>query len=218
MKMEDWQNFGILPQMRFALALLLAASSAGAAVPEKGEGTITILGGARTLLPGNGDYLTEQGATHRVLQPGGLASFGYQYDEELHFKIEVGYLYDQYRIAGGDLRIKSIPILLALDTVLVRGSSFTFYGGGGIGYSLNTGSRGGVDNEANSTAGYVALGFRIQVAGPLAIVIEDRYTLASAQVDANSSERLNVGGNLLSLGFMFHFLEPDDKGKPTAPH
>lgn len=201
--------------MRLALALLLAASTAAAAVPEKGEGTITLFGGARTLLPGNGDYLTEQGATHRVIQPGGFASFGYQYDEELHFKIEIGYMYDRYRIAGGDLQVKSIPILLALDTVLIHGQAFTFYGGGGIGYSLNTGSRGGVDNEANSTAGYVALGLRFRLAGPLALVLEDRYTLASAQVDAQSSQRLNVGGNLVSLGLMFHFLQPDDPGKPT---
>ncbi|TMB25095.1 MAG: porin family protein [Deltaproteobacteria bacterium] len=215
--MEERRNSCILTQMRLALALLLAASSAAAAVPEKGEGTITLLGGVRTLLPGNGDYLTEQLATHRTLQPGGLASFGYQYDEELHFKIEVGYLWDRYRIAGGDLEVKSIPVFLALDTALVHGRSFTFYGGGGIGYSLNTGTRNGVSNEANSTAGYVALGLRYQLAGPVSLVIEERYTLASAQVDPQSTQRLNVGGNLFSLGFMFHFLEPDEAGKPKAP-
>ena len=216
MKMENQPDFCILPQMRLALAVLLAASSAAAAVPEKGEGTISVFGGARALIPGNSDYLTQQGATHRTLQPGGLASFGYQYDEELHFKIEVGYLTDRYRIAGGDLQVRTIPILLALDTALVKGQRFTFYGGGGIGYSLNTGSRGGVDNEANSTAGYVALGLRLQIAGPVAAVIEERYTLASAQVDPQSKERLNVGGNLFSVGLMFHFLEPDDKGKPIG--
>lgn len=215
MKMEQRRIFCILPRMRLALAVLLAASATAAAVPEKGEGTITLLGGARTLLPGNGDYLTEQGASHRSLQPGGLASFGYQYDEELHFKIEVGYMYDRYRVAGGDLVVKTIPILLALDTALIKGRAFTFYGGGGIGYSLNTGSRGGVNNEANSTAAYLSLGVRLQVAGPLAVVLEDRYTLASAQVDAQSTQKLNVGGNLISLGLMFHFLEPEEKGKPT---
>jgi outer membrane protein with beta-barrel domain len=202
--------------MRLAFAVLLAASSAAAAVPEKGEGTITLLGGLRVIVPGNGDYLNEQGASHRILQPGGLVSLGYQYDEELHFKIEVGYMYDRYRIAGGDLQLKSIPILLALDTALVRGQAFTLYGGGGIGYSLNTGTRHGVSNEANSTAAYIALGLRFQLGGPLAIVLEDRYTLSSAQADAESQEKLTVGGNLLSLGLMFHFLEPDDKGKPTG--
>ena len=113
--------------------------------------------------------------------------------------------------------MKSIPILLALDTVLVRGQAFTFYGGGGIGYMLNTGSRGGVDNEANSTAGYVALGLRVQLGGPVALVVEDRYLLASAQVDTQSKQTLNTGGNFFSLGLMFHFLEPDEKGKPQAP-
>jgi hypothetical protein len=74
-----------------------------------------------------------------------------------------------------------------------------------------------VDNEANSTAGYVALGFRMQLPGPMALVVEDRYTLSHAQVDPQSTQMLNVGGNLLSVGLMFHFLQPDDKGKPTAP-
>ncbi len=204
--------------MRFAFAVLLAASSAVAAVPEKGEGTITLLGGGRTMLPTNGDYVTEQGASHTVVQPGGIASFGYQFDEELHFKIEVGYMYDRYHIPGGDLTVRSIPVLLALDTALARGDAFTFYGGGGIGYSLNTGSRGGADNEANSTAFYLGLGLRMQIAGPLALVVEDRYTLSSAQVDApHSGLKLNVGGNLLSIGFMFHFLQPDEPGKPKGP-
>ena len=214
--MEEQRIFCILPQMRLALAILLAASSAAAAVPEKGEGTITLLGGTRALVPGNGDYLTEQGASHQVLQPGGLVSFGYQYDDDLHFKIEIGYLIDRYRIAGGDLQVKTIPIMLALDTVLVHGQSVTLYGAGGIGYSLNTGTRQGISNEANSTAAYLGLGIRFQVAGPVAIVLEDRYTLSSAQVDAQSQRKLTVGGNLLSFGLMFHFLEPDEKGKPTG--
>ncbi len=204
--------------MRFALAALLLATPALAAVPEKGEGTITFFGGAHSVLPSNGSYLTEQLATHQAVQPGFLAAFGYQYDEELHFKIEVGYLYDRYRSAAGDLLVKSIPILLALDTTLWTGRSFTLYGAGGIGYMLNTGSRGGVNNEANSTAGYVGLGMRWQIGGPLAFVVEDRYLVASAQVDPQSKQVLNVGGNLFSVGLMVHFLEPDDKGKPQPPH
>lgn len=204
--------------MRLALVLLLVASPLLAAVPEKGEGTITLFGGAR-YIPGNGDYIAEQFASHKAIQPGFLASFGYQYDEELHFKIEIGYLLDHYRIpVGGDLSVRTIPILLALDTALWRGERFTLYGGGGIGYSLNTGSRNGTNNEANSTAGYVALGLRWQLGGPIAAVIEERYTIASAQVDAgNSTQVLNVGGNLLSLGLMLHFLEPEEKGHPTTP-
>jgi hypothetical protein len=204
--------------MRLALALLLAAAPAFAAVPEKGEGTIAILGGVRSILPTNQAFLDDVHGSHGVIQPGGIASFGYQYDDELHFKIEVGYLVDRYHVpASGDLQVKTIPILLALDTVLVRGQAFTFYGGGGIGYMLNTGSRNGVDNEANSTAGYVALGLRVQLGGPAALVVEDRYMLASAQVDPQSKQSLNTGGNFFSLGLLFHFLEPDEKGKPQAP-
>jgi hypothetical protein len=206
--------------MRRALLLLLLASApALAAVPEKGEGTITLFGGAR-FIPGNGDYINEQFATHKALQPGFLGSFGYQYDEELHFKIEIGYLLDHYNIpVGGDLNVKTIPILIALDTALWKGQRFTLYGGGGLGYSLNTGTRNGTSNEANSTAGYVALGLRWQLGGPVAAVIEDRYTIASAQVDAgNSTQILNVGGNLLSLGLMFHFLQPDEHGQGIGNH
>ena len=202
--------------MRLALALLLSAAPAFAAVPEKGEGTIALLPGVRAVY-GNGAYLNEQFATHQLLQPGGLASFGYQYDEELHFKIEIGYMLDRYRIAGGDLSVKSIPITIGLDTALWKGSWFTLYGGGGIGYSLNTATRNGASNEANSTAGFLCLGFRARLLEKLALVVEDRVTLASAQLDPVSSQRLNTGGNFFSVGLMFHFLEPDDKGKPQAP-
>src|SRR5438309_7799455 len=107
-------------RMRLALVLLLAAAPAVAAVPEKGEGTITLLGGLRTIFPANSGYLNEQGATHSQAQFGGLASFGYQYDEELHFKIEIGYMLDRYRIPGGDLSVKSVPLLISLDTALWR--------------------------------------------------------------------------------------------------
>lgn len=197
--------------MLILLAVLLAT------VPEKGEGTITVLGGLRTIFPSNSSYQNEQGASHQPLQWGGLASFGYQYDDELHFKIEIGYMLDRYRIPGGDLSVKSIPLLLALDTALLRGPSYTVYGGGGLGYSLNTGSRAGANNEANSTAGYVGIGVRIRLPGMFALVVEDRWTLASAQVDAgNSTQSLNVGGNLLSVGLMLHFLQPDEH--PGVPH
>jgi hypothetical protein len=199
------------------LLLLLAAAPALAAVPEAGEGTITVLGGVRTIFPSNNAYLVEQGASHQQIQPGGFASFGYQYDESLHFHIDIGYLIDRYRIPGGDLLVHSVPILLGLDTVLWRAPALTLYGGGGIGYSLNTGSRGGLNNEANSTAGYLALGLRVRLAGPVALVIEDRWTLASARVDAaNSKQTLNVGGNLLSLGLMLHFLQPEEKSYTPA--
>ena len=198
--------------MRLLIALLLAAAPALAAVPESGEGTIALLPGVRTLFPTNHDYLAEQGASHQPLQPGGIASFGYQYDDELHFRIDLGYMIDHYRIPGGDLSVRSIPVLIGLDTVLLRRPSLTLYAGGGIGYSLNTGSRNGLNNEANSTAAFLALGLRIALAGPVALVIEDRFTLASAQVDAaNSTQSLNVGGNFLAVGLLFHFHQAEEK-------
>lgn len=207
----------MLPQMRLLLVLLLAAAPALAAVPDKGEGTVTILGGVRAVY-GNGAYLDEQFASHQLFQPAGLVSFGYQYDEDLHFKIESGYLLDSYKVPEGKLLVRTIPLLIAIDTALWKGNGFTLYGGGGVGYSLNTGTRKGTDNEANSTAAYLALGFRLRLNDTFALVFEDRVVLSSAQVDAGSSEqRLNVGGNLTLLGIMFHFNQPDDKGHPRGP-
>ena len=203
--------------MRLALALLLAALPAFSAVPEKGEGTITLLGGARIILPSNGAYLDEQGASHKFFQPGGILSFGYQYDDDIHIKIELGYLVDRYDIPGGGLSVRSIPIVVAVDTALFRREWVTLFGGGGIGYSLNTGTRGGADNEANSTGGYLGVGARFKLTSGMALVLEDRFSLFSAQLDPLSQQKLNAGGNMLSLGLMFHFLEPDDKGKPHAP-
>ena len=198
--------------MRLLIALLLAASPALAAVPEVGEGTITLLPGLRTIFPSNHAYLAEQGASHQPLQLGGIVSFGYQYDDELHFRIDLGYMVDHYRIPGGDLSVRSIPVEIGIDTVLWRSPALTVYGGGGIGYSLNTGSRGGLNNEANATAAFLALGLRVRLSGPVALVVEDRFTLASAQVDAaNSTQSLNVGGNFLAVGLMFHFLQPEEK-------
>jgi hypothetical protein len=196
----------------FVLAALLPAVPAFAGPPEKGEGDITILGGVRFVLPSNADYISDQpGASHQPLTPAGIASFGYQFDNELHFKIELGYFSDKYNNPAGDLSVRSIPILLALDTVLLKTERLTFYGGGGIGYLLNTGTRNGVNNEANSTAGYLALGLRVQLGGIAAFVVEDRYILASAAVDPSDQGRsLTVGGNLVLAGIMFHFFEPDD--------
>ena len=203
--------------MRLVLLLLLAAAPAIAAVPEKGEGTIAFFGGARSLLSNQG-YVDEQLARHGALQPGGLASFGYQFDDELHFRIDLGYMIDKYRIAGGDLDVRSIPILLAVDSVVFRGQRYTVYAGGGLGYSLNSGTRMGITNEANSSAVFGAIGVRWQLSGPVAAVLEERYTIASAQVDAaNSKQTLNVGGNLVAFGLMFHFLDPEDQGHPHAP-
>jgi hypothetical protein len=196
------------------IAALLLAAPSYAGVPEKGEGTVTLLGGLRFVLPSNADYLSDQlGGSHNPITPVGIASFGYQFDNELHFKIELGYLTDKYSIppAGNDLSVRSIPILLGLDTVLLHNERMTFYGGGGIGYLLNTGTRGGVNNEANSTAGYLALGLRVQLGGVAAFVVEDRYILASAAVDPSDPGRtLTVGGNMVLAGLMFHFFQAED--------
>jgi opacity protein-like surface antigen len=196
---------------RLAALALLCAGPALAAVPEKGEGTIALFGGLHSVFPRNADYLSDSpGTTHSQAQFGGLGSFGYQFDEELHFKIEVGYFQDRYRHADADLTITSIPILLGVDTKIVNTQRFCLYGGGGIGYMLNTGNRHG-SNEANSTALYLGLGLRWQLGGPVAFVLEDRYIFANAAVDPQDLTRsINVGGNFALAGLMFHFLEAED--------
>ena len=96
-------------------------------------------------------------------------------------------------------------------------SWFTLYAGGGIGYSLNSITRPAGDLEANSAVGFVSIGFRFHIADHVAGVIEDRYSLSSAAADPAFSNTVNMGGNLLTAGIMFHFFSPEDKGHPGAP-
>jgi hypothetical protein len=196
-----------------ALAIaLFAAAPALAQVPDKGEGDVTLLGGARLIVPSSSDYLSASGASHQLATFAGLASFGYQFDEELHFKIEGGYLPDKYtRTAAGDLSIRSVPIFFAVDTLLFKAKDLSLYAGGGLGYMLTTGTVSGVNNEANSTAAYLAIGFRYNLAGIFALVVEDRYILASSAADPNhGGQTINEGGNLFLAGFMFHFFQKPD--------
>jgi hypothetical protein len=196
----------------FALGLVVAASlPANAGVPERGDGTITVLGGARQIPLG--DYGSV--ASHSFLQPGFVLGFGYQPDDELHGGIQIGYLRDRYGSGQSELSIRSIPILIQLDTALFKESWYTLYGGGGIGYSLNTSTRAGANVEANSTAAFIALGGRFRLTDHLALVVEDRYTISSAALDATvPGTTLNVGGNLFAIGLQLHYFSSEDRGRP----
>jgi hypothetical protein len=200
---------------RTAASLLLAAAPALAGVPGKGDGTITVLGGLRAI-PG-GEYQTETGAKHSLWHPGFLLELGFQPDDELHGGIQLGYALDQYGDGATALKVRSFQVLLALDTALVQGNWYTLYGGGGLGYSLNTVSRATGDLEANSALGFVSVGFRFRISDHLGGVIEDRYSISSAAADPSATNAINMGGNLLSAGIIFHFFSPEDKGHPTAP-
>ncbi|TMA23780.1 MAG: porin family protein [Deltaproteobacteria bacterium] len=196
----------------FALGLVVvAAFPALAGVPEKGDGTITLLGGARQIP--TGDY--GSGRQHSFFQPGLVLGFGYQADDELHGGVQIGYMLDKYGTPAGTLDIRSIQILLQLDTALVKESWYTLYAGGGLGYSLNTSTRGGANVEANSTAGFIALGGRFRLTDHLAFVVEDRYTVSSAALDATASNTtVNVGGNFFGIGLQLHYFSSDDRGRP----
>jgi hypothetical protein len=196
----------------FALGLVVAAAlPANAGVPEKGDGTITLLGGARQIP--TGDY--GSGRQHAFLQPGLVLGFGYQPDEELHGGIQIGYMLDKYGSGADALSIRSIQILLQIDTALVKESWYTLYAGGGIGYSLNSATRGATNVEANSTAGFIALGGRFRLTDHLAFVVEDRYMISSAAVDsAAANTTVNVGGNFLGIGLQLHYFSSEDRGRP----
>jgi Outer membrane protein beta-barrel domain len=202
-------------RLRSAAAVLLAAAPALAGVPEKGDGTIMVLGGIRAI-PG-GQYQTETGAKHALFHPGFLVGFGFQLDDELHGGIQLGYALDQYGTGASAMNVRSVQVLLALDTALWQGNWYTVYGGGGLGYSLNTISRSSGDLEANSGLGFIALGVRLRISDHLGFVVEDRYSVSSAAADPSAANTVNMGGNLLSAGFILHFFSPEDKGHPTAP-
>jgi hypothetical protein len=48
-------------------------------------------------------------------------------------------------------------------------------------------------------------------------VIEDRYSISSAAADPSAMNSVNMGGNLLTAGIIFHFFSPQDKGHPDIP-
>src|SRR5205085_5639641 len=101
-----------------------------------------------------------------------------------HVTIDLGYGVDRIHMAPGTLQARSFTILLGADTSFFKRSWMTLYAGGGLGYSLNTLSQNQVDVEANSSAGYVCLGARFPLTSRLALVVEERYTLASAGLPA----------------------------------
>jgi hypothetical protein len=191
---------------------------AQAAVPEVGEATVTILAGWRgvpqhaLMAELKNDGLNP---THPAFQPGFLLQLGFQPDDDLHITVDLGYGLDSWKIDGGDASVSIVNVLLSADTALLKGKGWSWYLGGGLGYSLNTFSRNGLATESNGSAGFLKTGLRLQLKGPVALVIEDRYTLASADYPELKS-MVNVGGNTLSIGLMFHFLSPEDKGHPDT--
>ena len=201
-----------------ALSCAAVSSAASAAVPQSGEATVTLLAGWRGV-PQHAlmSQLTRDGENpvHPLFQPGFLLSLGFQPDDDMHISIDLGYGLDKWQLANGDASVSIVNVLLAGDTALLKGPRWSLYLGGGLGYSLNTFSRGGRSTESNGSAGFIKAGFRFQLTGPVALVLEDRYTLASADYPELKSI-VNVGGNTLSIGLQFHFLSPDEKGHPSG--
>ena len=218
---------------RLAAVLLLGTCAAQAASPEvgvpvRGEATISLLGGAR-LIPQGGFLDDQTKAGYRpfktLVQPGFLLGLGFAPEQDFHIQLSFGYGLDRIFMTPGTLQTKSFTILLGADTALLRRSWVTLYAGGGIGYSLNTLSQNGNNVEANSSAGFVCVGLRFPLFDRFALVIEERYTLASSSlpgptgplVYAGTESSLNVGGNLLSIGLQFHYVDTDDAKRPYRP-
>ena len=215
-------------------AALLCASFARASepppgVPGAGEGTATLLAGAR-YIPQGGFISDQRGAGYNafktLVQPGFMLALGYAPENDFQVTIDLGYGLDKIFMTQGDLSMRSFTILLGGDASFFRRPWITLYGGGGIGYSLNTLTQpGNTPVEANSTAGYVCLGARFPLTQNFALVLEERYTLAYASLPqsgsglnyAGSSSSINVGGNMVSIGLMFHYTDPEDAKRPRHP-
>lgn len=219
-----------VPAAALALATSLgtAAAEPPPGIPGNNEGTATLLLGARSIPQGG--FLDDQAAAgfrpwKTLVSPGGVLSLGYAPEPDFHVKINFGYGWNDIHMTPGTLTSKSFTILLGADAPFFRRSWITLYGGGGIGYSLNTLTQAGNSGEANSPAGYVALGARFPIAKNFALVVEDRYTLAFATlpppgnplVYGGTASSLNVGGNLLSIGIMFHSVDSDEGKRPLHP-
>jgi len=92
MRERKWRsggNFCILPQMRLAASQSCSPLSPPPPPSREGRSTITLLGGMRGVVPGNGDYLTEQGPRTRSCSRG-TRLLRYQYGRRPPFQIESG--------------------------------------------------------------------------------------------------------------------------------
>jgi hypothetical protein len=207
-----------LSSLACAALCVAVPRSAAAAVPEAGEATVTILAGWRGV-PQHSlmAELARDGESpvHPAFQPGFLLQLGFQPDDDMHISVDLGYGLDAWKLNGGDASVTIVNILLSGDTALLKGKGWSWYLGGGLGYSLNTFSRNGRSTESNGSAGFLKTGLRWQLWGHAALVIEDRWTLSSADYPELKS-MVNVGGNTLSIGLQFHFLSPEDKGHPDS--
>jgi len=188
-------------------------------IPAKGDATVELLGAWR-LAPQH-TFLSEQDRDgldpqHNAFQPAGILSLGFAPDAEFHVTIDVGYATDSWKLTTGTAGASMVTLLLGADTPILVTKYFTLYGGGGLGYSLNTFSYQSGSTESNSSAGFLRVGARIRLTRRIALVVEDRYVVSNALWPALNSN-VNVGGNLLSVGILVHFFSPDDAGHPQMP-
>ena len=187
-------------------------------IPTKGDATVTLLGGWRAI-PQH-DFTAENerdgNYSHSLFQPGGVLSLGFAADDEFHVTIDVGYGIDSWQTSIGTAKASMVTLLLGADTPLFVTPVMTIYAGGGLGYSLNTFTAQGTDQESNSSAGFLRVGARFRLSRRLAFVIEDRYVVSSALWPTYNAN-MNVGGNLLTIGLMVHFFSPEDPGHPQGP-
>ncbi|MBS2025854.1 MAG: outer membrane beta-barrel protein [Deltaproteobacteria bacterium] len=180
-----------------------------------GDGTLALQGGLRTIPQHTfiqGMRNSGLNPQYSPLTPYGVFSGGYQLDEQLHVSVDFAYGIETTGLTGGDAQNKNFGLLFCLDGAFFQRRWITLYGGGGIGYSINTFSRAGSDTESNSSAGLVKLGARIALNKKLALVIEDRYIFSSAYWPA-AQATMNTGGNVFTVGLMLHFFS----GKEEHP-
>ena len=198
-----------------AVSVLLVAGIAHAQPVEDGT-RISLFAGARYVPHAHFDALAKSSGapvlSDSPIGPEGLASFAYAPSPQLEISLEIGYAYDHYKLATGDLVMQNIPAVATLRWFPLAGRITPVLGAGG-GYMLGLVS-GAPSGEKDSHAQelHVLVGVNYELSPTLWLNLEDRIQLASG--DIVPIGQIQTGGNALMLGISF-ILEPEHD---IAPH
>lgn len=142
--------------------------------------------------------------------PGVNGIFAYQASERLELALEVGFFVERFQ--SGDwpsLWLHSAPLAAVLRVGIADWGRVSFYLGGGAALLLNFWT-GGPDGfvEAHALSPVAVAGVSIRLTDEMALVVEDRQTLARSTVPGLGPAQ--VGGNALGIGWVVSF--PPEQG------
>ncbi len=135
--------------------------------------------------------------------PAALLTFAYEFTERFEVAIELGYNAERFTLVGAPpLTLSSVPILVDFRWWFASWQRVAFYAGAGAGYLMNFWTGGPTAYfEAPTATPVLMLGMAIALNETLAVVIEDRETLA--RVLAENVGMAQVGGNTLTVGLHY---------------